>query len=198
MEQLISEYWGPILAAGILAGFLLAGRRGWKRAEAECGEPGCICGGERARAYREMRLAAPQSQPQYQYQQQSVYVPQQQPIYMQAPQPIYIQVPQPEIRYLPTQQPIYLQSPPQSPPMYLPAPQDQRPAPQAIYTPYPQAQAPQSYYAGPPPIVEEYQPEVYYLPAQQPVGQLPPARASAIDEARRRFERERDEMKRRR
>jgi hypothetical protein len=55
---------------------------------------------------------------------------------------------------------------------------------------------PQSYYPGP--TVEDYQPEVHYLPPQQPVGQLPPARASDIEEARRKWERECEEMKHRR
>jgi hypothetical protein len=188
MDQLISEYWGPILAVGILAGFLLAGRRGWKRAEAECGEPGCICGGERTRAYQTMRLDAPQSRP----------------IYIQQPAPIYIQAPQPEIRYLPAQQPIYLQGPqpPQSEPVYLPTPQAQRQARylQSSQTAYPQdppiyqpqhhpVQQPMSYYAGPPPIVEGYQPD--HAPHQLPPARvvlLPPAPVSPATEVRRRLE----------
>jgi hypothetical protein len=79
--------------------------------------------------------------------------------------------------------------------IYLPAPQTAyAPNPQ---TAQPQARQPMSYYPGATTEPIDYQPQVYYLPASRPVGQLPPPRASAIDGARRRFEVEREEMRRR-
>jgi hypothetical protein len=83
----------------------------------------------------------------------------------------------PQIHFLPPQQPqiVYL---PSAPPQYQPTPQ-------------PQAKPPVSYYPGHSPEPTDYPQEIYYLPTSQPVGQLPPARASDIDEARRRFEMER-------
>src|SRR6266542_3454290 len=124
MEQLIAEYWGPILAVGILAAVIFAGWRQMNREEPEpervdrCG-PGCICGGENLRARQQVVIYAQQSQPNYQQQPQIIYVqtPQQQPTPQQAPQIVY------------------LQAPPQSQPQYLPAPQDQR---QVRYLPAPQ------------------------------------------------------------
>jgi hypothetical protein len=73
----------------------------------------------------------------------------------------------------------------------VPAPPTYKPTPQ------PQGQAPVSFYRGYSPEPTEYPQEIYYLPPAQPVGQHPPPRATAINEARRRFEREREEMKRR-
>jgi hypothetical protein len=94
-------------------------------------------------------------------------------VYVQNPQPNYQQQQQPQIVYL--QAPQAQQQLPQYHTRYLSAPQ----------------QAPQSYYAGPEAHYEEHTPEAYYLPpAQQPIGHLPPPRARDIEEARRRFERE--------
>jgi hypothetical protein len=167
---------GPILAIAIPA--ILIGR--WIVREVKetreinqqirCG-PGCVCGGENIRARQDIVVYA--QQPQQTYQQQ--------------PQIIYMQSPPPPLE----PQVIYIQAPPQ--PQYLPSPQDQRqvrylPAPQteyqpdpAIYAPqhHPQ-QAPQSYYPGPAPIVEEYQPD---YPQPQPARQVPPAHIQYIPPA---------------
>lgn len=197
MEQLLAEYWGPLLAVGILAGFLLAGRRGWKRAEAECG-PGCICGGENLRR-QEQTTALIQAQQQTPapiviHAPTSAYQPQQQPqiIVLQAPAPapqqyaaqpqiIYLQAPESQPRQLPAPQPIV---------RYEPAPE--RYAPQETYSP---PVAPQSYYPGPEIVIEDYQ------QPQLPPGSaryLPPASSAEIKELRRRHQVEKKEMERRR
>jgi hypothetical protein len=191
MEQFISEYWGPILAVGILAAFILPVwirlRREAQEDRRTCG-PGCICAGEnRAEAHQNVTVYVQNPQPNYQQQPQIVYLQAPQaPQQPQAPQVIYLQAPQQAQQqpvYLP-EQPIYLQAPPQDQRQvqYLPAPQYQ---PQHHY---PAQQAPQSYYAGP---EADYPQEVYYLPPSQPVGQLPPASAREVDEARRRLEKQR-------
>jgi hypothetical protein len=195
MEQLISEYWGPILGVGILAAIIYAGWRQMNREEPapeyvdRCG-PGCICGGENVRARQQVVIYGQQPQPNYQQQPQVIYV--------QAPPQ---QIPQPQVPQV-----IYLQAPPQPQPQYLPAPQDQRqarylPAPQTAYQPEPPVYVPQyhdpqerqSYYPGPEPYFEDYQPD---YPQQRPVRQIPPARVqylppapvSPANEVRRRLE----------
>jgi hypothetical protein len=100
------------------------------------------------------------------------------------PQIIVIQQPAPQPVYQPQPQVIYLPAPTYQP---------QQVNGQNVQQPI-RGGAPQSYYPGPEP---DYPQEVYYLPPSQPIGQLPPARASDISEARRRFEIEREEMQRR-
>lgn len=196
MEQLISEYWGPILAAGILAAVIFAGWRQMNREEAEpapvdrCG-PGCICGGENLRARQQVVIYGQQPQPNYQ----------------QQPQIIYVQVPPQQIQQPQAPQVIYLQAPPQPQPQYLPAPQDQRqvrylPVPQTAYQPDPPVYVPQhhdqqqrqSYYAGyfPEPdddYQQHYQPQqqVRHIPPAR-VQYLPPAPVNPANEVRRRLE----------
>jgi hypothetical protein len=134
-------------------------------------------------------------------------------IYLTAPQQQqygYLpEAPQREVRYLPEGTPSQRQAPQEI--YYDPrAYQQQQPVrymPQGTYQPDTRGshhQAPQIYYTGPgadPYVVEyveEYPPAKCISRGQQPVGQLPAPSASTIDEARRRFEKERSEMKRRR
>lgn len=201
INQGSGDFWGWVIGGAVIAA--IAGTAWYKMRQIEkgCGSAGCIDGGY-VFPFRDVQQA-PQQQPQtiYLQQQPSVYqvLAQPQVIYVQQSPPMYLQSPPPQIHYLsaPQQAP---QMHPQAPPAahYLPAaPAHYQPSPQPAYP----SRQPMSYYPGYSPdldpYIEEYQP-VYSLPARQPVGQLPPARASAIDEARRRFESERNEMKRRR
>jgi hypothetical protein len=178
---------GVILAIAIPAALIIpAAIRMWRDARHDrrtCG-PGCICGGENRVSVRQ-NVAVHVTQPNYPPQQPQV-------IYLQAPQ----QPAQPQVVYLPApqQQMTY-----PAPPQYLPAPQhlpQQRhlSAPQQHYLPAPTNQPVQyvpqyqpqegyshpSYYAGPEPIVEDYQPETaYYLP-QREVRLLPPQQSEGV------------------
>lgn len=208
MQELIMENIGAILAMTIL-GALLASLIPWIIREirethelkriARCG-PGCICGGENVQARRPISAQAPQPMMIYQPQPQAPMIIQQ-----PTPQIIYLQAPTPQVVYQPQPQPIYIQAPPQQhQARQIPAPQSAAPHPwqhpdhpPQTHVPQRHDQQPTSYYPGYAPEPEDYQPEVRYLPPSQPVGQFPPPRASAIDEARRAFEKER-EMERRR
>jgi hypothetical protein len=194
----VDPMWAYLIIGGIAVALAIAARRKYRKAW-ECG-PGCICGGENLRTYQ--NAVAQQQSPA--------------PLVIQAPQPMAYQQPAPQIivlqapgpQMLPQAQPqiIMLQAPapqpqyqqPQAPQIhYLPAPE-----PRATYSPtyQPTPQAPMSYYLGHTPEPADYPQEVHYLQPAQVVGQLPPPRADEIRaayEARRNFEREREEMRRR-
>jgi hypothetical protein len=189
MQQLFVTL-GPILAvaipAALIARYIVRDRREMRELEqqARCG-PGCICGGENVRAYQH---AVANQQAAY------IQAPPQM-IYVQAPAPVYLSAPQPQVVYLPS--PRYMQDqaqiPVQAQPRYLPAARRVQPPqyqPREHYAPPPQ---PMTYYPGPEPDYPEYQ--QHYLPPARIVGQLPPASASDIEEARRMFEIEKEEMK---
>jgi hypothetical protein len=193
MQQLFQTL-GPILAvaipAALIARWIVRDRREMRELErqARCG-PGCICGGENVRARQNAPPVIQAPQPVYQQQ------PQPQIIVFQQPAPQVMCQPQAQIYYLPAQQPHAAYPPTQPQRIYLRTPDTAyAPYPQ---TAHPQAQQPMSYYPGQGPGPTDYPQEAYYLPPSQPVGYLPPPRASAIDEARRRFEIELEEMKRR-
>lgn len=194
---------GPLLAVGILSlalatliPWIVRSRREDREIEQRirCGA-GCICGGENVRQQKTgnnitsfqapapLIIHARQPQPVHYPQQQPVIVVLQQP----APQPVYQQ--QPQV--------VYVQPPPQQP-QYLPAPtyQPNETRGNRMNHPNSSAYAPQSYYPGYSPSPDPQ--EVYRLPPQQPVGQLPPPKASDIAEAtRRKWERECEEVRRR-
>jgi hypothetical protein len=186
MQELF-VFWGPVLAAAIplalIARCIVRQVKETRelneriRRPVDCCGAGCICGGENLRARQQ--IVVHMGQPNYQQQPQVIYIqtPQQQPAPPQSPQIVYLQAPQQ----------------PQPQPMCLPAPQDQRqvrylPAPQMAYQPDPPIyasqwhpqQAPQSYYPGPAPIVEEYKTD---YPHQQTAPQLPPARVQYLPPA---------------
>jgi hypothetical protein len=181
----VDPMWAYLIIAAVAVTLAVIARRKYQKAW-ECG-PGCICGGENVRARQSVGAAYGQQQsaplviqaPQPIYQQQPTpqiivlqappqIIPQQ-----QAPQVVYVQAPQPQ--YAPAPQPQVVMIPAQTTPQYQPREIYQQPAQLA------------SYYPGPEPIAAEYAPEIRYLPPAQLVGQFPPASASTIEEARRRW-----------
>jgi hypothetical protein len=127
MEQLIAEYWGQILAVGILAALITPKAVSlwldYQNDKRTCGA-GCICAGENVRERQQQSLAIQAQQPVYGQQSAPPVIQAPAQAYQQQPQAtpiIIIQQPAPQMMQPQQQHIIYVQGP-QGQPVYQPHP----------------------------------------------------------------------------